>query len=162
MTTPHPSGTSVSGALQPLRLLFTLGLLGYTALFLFFRFTGWLLPDGGSTLAGRSAGAGFTDLFHLALPLVAVLIATQAGPLLFGSRLFSVIALAEYAFAVFFGLLAFVIGLGALQLGDVLQYLIMGLARLALIALAGYAVFRVFQALGGKLTIPSALRQPQP
>ncbi|MBV1850248.1 hypothetical protein [Catellatospora tritici] len=162
MTSPEPSGARVAAALQPLRVLFVLALLAYPALYLLFRFFAWIVPDAGSsTLASRSVGAGFTDLFLMALPLVAVLIATLTGPVLPGARLFSLIALAEYAFALFFGVLAYLIGLGMLEYIGVFDYLVLTLARLGLITLAGFTVLRIFIALGGKLTVPAALRTPE-
>ncbi|MDI1462438.1 hypothetical protein QEZ54_15815 [Catellatospora sp. KI3] len=161
MTSPDPSSARVAAALQPLRVLFVLGLLVYPMLHLIFRFFDWVVSDNGSTLAARSVGAGFADLLVMSLPLVAVLIATLTGPVLPGARLFSLIALGEYAFALFFGVFAYLIGFGMLEYIGVLDYLVLTLARLGLVALAGFTVLRVFIALGGQLTVPAALRNPQ-
>ena len=78
MTTPVT--TSADQSIKPLRLLFTLGLLGYVALHLGFQFLHWIMPADHSTLISRSQSAGFLDLFLMTLPLVAVLIATHIGP----------------------------------------------------------------------------------
>jgi hypothetical protein len=79
------------------------------------------------------------------------------------------IALIEYAFALLFGALTFLIGLanvfgrfpnGSAAL-NAFRYLVMGVAELGLTALAAYAVLRVFLSLGGRLPDISGLRAPQ-
>ncbi|MEU8080524.1 hypothetical protein AB0B31_34330 [Catellatospora citrea] len=165
MTTP--ATTSADQSIKPLRLLFTLALLGYVALHLGFQFLRWILPAENTTLISRSQSAGFLDLFLLALPLVAVLIASHVAPQLAGSKIFALVALIEYAVAIVFGGITFLIGLGGLgwvdtfpETIDALGHVVLTVARLGLVALAGYAVLRVFLALGGRVTLPAALHPP--
>lgn len=167
MTTPVTTGAEQS--LKPLRLLFSLALLGYAALHLGFRLLIWIIPAMGTTLVSRSQGAGFLDLFVMSFPLLAVLIATHITPQLAAAKVFTLIALVEYAVAVFFGAITFLIGLGGLGYVDTfpetietLGAIVLTIARLGLVALAGYAVFRVFLALGGRITLPAALNPPTP
>ena len=77
MTTP----SSARGWTAQPRLLAAWALVGYAGLHLAFAFFDWLLPGDGN-LADRSAGAGFTNLVVLAMPVVAVLLATQIQPTL--------------------------------------------------------------------------------
>lgn len=167
MTNPNPA---LTGALRSPRTLAVWGLLGYTALYLFFAFFNWVLPGGGS-FAARSAGLPFSDLFVMAFPVVAVLLAVHVQPLLAGSKLITAIALAEYAISLAFGALTFLIGLGVVFDGfygarsgfNGLQYLIFGVAKLALIAIAGYAVFASFRSAGGTINLSSLNRStPNP
>ncbi|GAB4058800.1 hypothetical protein [Catellatospora paridis] len=165
MTTPVT--TSADQSLKPLRLLFTLALLGYVALYLGFQFLRWILPAENTTLISRSQSAGFLDLLLMAFPLVAVLIATHVAPQLAGSKIFALVALIEYAAAIVFGGVTFLIGLGGLgwvdtfpETIDALGHVVLTIARLGLVALAGYGVLRVFLALGGRVTLPAALHPP--
>ncbi|MEU7824513.1 hypothetical protein [Catellatospora sp. NPDC049133] len=162
-----PVTTAADSSVKPLRLLFTLALLGYVALYLGFQFLHWILPAQNTTLISRSQSAGFLDLFLMAFPLLAVLIATHMSPQLPGSKIFALVALIEYAAAIVFGGVTFLIGLGGLgwvdtfpETIDALGHVVLTIARLGLVALAGYAVLRVFLALGGRVTLPSALNPP--
>ncbi|MFC7246861.1 hypothetical protein ACFQO7_30660 [Catellatospora aurea] len=162
-----PVTTAADTSVKPLRLLFTLALLGYVALHLGFQFLRWILPAENTTLISRSQSSGFLDLFLMALPLLAVLIATHLSPQLPGSKIFALVALIEYAAAVVLGGVTFLIGLGGLgwvdtfpETIDALGHVVLTIARLGLVALAGYAVLRVFLALGGRVTLPSALNPP--
>jgi hypothetical protein len=131
----------------PLRTLFAWALLGYVALDLFFEFVDWLLPEGGSSLVDRSAGADFVTLTKVGLPMVALLLATQVAPPLRESKLMALIALAEYGAIVLFGLITFLLGLGAMNgvdASDLLGYLVLSLAGLAIAALAGLYAFRIW------------------
>ncbi|BCJ73980.1 hypothetical protein CS0771_35240 [Catellatospora sp. IY07-71] len=167
MTTPVTTGAGQS--LQPLRLMFSLALLGYAALHLGFQLLTWIIPAMGTTLVSRSLNADFLDLLVLSFPLVAVLIATHLAPQLAAAKVLSLVALVEYAVAVFFGAIAFLIGLGGFGWVDTfpeavqaLGHMVLTVARLGLVALAGYAVLRVFLALGGRITVPAALKSPTP
>ncbi|MEV4410654.1 hypothetical protein [Catellatospora sp. NPDC049609] len=165
MTTPVTTGAAQS--VKPLRLLFALALLGYTALHLGFKLLIWIIPAMGTTLVSRSQSAGFLDLFVMSFPLVAVLIATHVAPPLPAAKLLTVVALVEYAVSVFFGAITFLIGLGGLgyvdtfpETVDAFGHIVLTVARLGLVALAGYAVLRVFLALGGRISLPTALNPP--
>jgi hypothetical protein len=165
MTTPDTTGGDVGAAVKPLRAWFAWALLGYVALVLFLVFIGWLIPEY-SDFVGRSSDAAtrVTQLSTIGLPLLAVLIVSQIKPALGITKLVSVIALAEYAFIILFGGLTWLIGLGNL-FGDVhvssaLDYLLLAVAELILTLLAGYAVFRVFVAAGGRLQLPAGLGAP--
>jgi hypothetical protein len=158
MTTPSvPS--SPGSAVGALRTLFAWALLGYVALQLFFEFFLWIVPARGTSLAARSFSAGFVGLYTIALPLLAVLIASQISPMLTQAKLMAAIAVLEYLAAVLFGALAYLLGIiqafdyvdGARGALMALRYLVMDAAELAIAALAGYAVLRVFLALGGTL-----------
>src|SRR5262245_2200963 len=108
--------TNPNRAITQPRRLGAWALVGYTGLYLVFAFFGWVLPDG--SFGARSAGAGFTSLVELALPLIAVLLATGAGIAyaLPDAKLITTVALIEYAVAVLFGALAWLLGLS--EAGD--------------------------------------------
>lgn len=164
MTTPT-AGTAV----KALRPLFSWALLGYVALYLLFSFLSWIVPSPHDTFASRAYFAGFVDLYTIALPLLAVLIAAQIDPVLPAAKLMAGIALIEYAVALFFGAITFLIGLGYAftgvdNLSDVIgamRHLVIGAVELGFLALAGYAVLRVFLSLGGKLPDVSGMRSSQ-
>ncbi len=155
MTTPATGSSFMIGS--P-RALAAWGLLGFVALSQFFAFFFWILPHGGG-LASQSAAAGFRDLFVLAMPVLATLLAAKVAPVMPGARVVAAVAAVEYAIALFFGTITLLIGLGAVFDGihdtrgslGALQYLAMGVAALLLIAIAGYAVVRVYLDLGGRL-----------
>ncbi|NUT36984.1 MAG: hypothetical protein HOV79_28340 [Hamadaea sp.] len=168
MTTPSSPESAVKG----LRPLFAWALLGYVALHLVFEFFSWLVPSRHDSFTMRSYYADFVGLYTIALPLLALLIAVQITPVLGASKIMAAIALAEYAFALFFGVVTFLIGLGyaftfaetsaATAFGG-LRHLVMSVAELALLALAAYASLRVFTSLGGKLPdLTTAVRQQAP
>lgn len=158
---------TTGNAVKELRPLFAWALVGYIALHLLFAFLIWIAPTGG-TFASRSRFADFVTLFTIALPLLAVLIATQIDPVLAAAKFIAGIALIEYAVAAVFGVLTFLIGLGYVftsvnSAGSALgafRYLVMGALELGILTLAGYAVLRVFQSLGGRVPDLSALRTP--
>jgi hypothetical protein len=158
---------SMDTAVKALRPLFAWALVGYTALHLLFAFLFWITPTAG-TFGSRARAADFVSLYTIALPLLAVLIATQIQPILAASKFIAGIALIEYAVALVFGVLTFLIGLaysftsidsagGAL---GAFRYMMIGAFELAFLALAGYAVLRAFQSLGGRVPDVSALRRP--
>ena len=164
MTTPNPARAVLGSP----RALAAWALVGYAALHVFFAFFDWLLPGDGS-FSGRSANAGFMNLFVMAMPVVAVLLAAQIAPVLAHARLLTAVALVEYAVSLVFGLFAWLIGLGAVvgsvdspnDSFDMLAYLVMGIAGLALIAVAGWVTYRAFVHLGGSLPV-SINRTPAP
>lgn len=151
MTTPTPRGL-----LAAPRQLAAWALVGYAGLHLFVTFLDWVGPDRFQTFAARSAVAAgnFTSLVELAMPVVAVLIAVWGNDPVANARLVAMIALAEYAVALFFGAITFLIGLGGFVnvTGlDVLGYLLLGLGRLALGALGGLVTYQAWTRLGGSL-----------
>lgn len=158
-------------AVKALRPLFAWGLVGYVAVYLFFAFLGWIIPSGHDTFSSRAYFAGFVDLYTIVLPLLAVLIAAQIEPVLPAAKLIAGIALLEYAVALFFGVITFLIGLAYAFSGvdsfaesiGALRHFVMSILELGFLALAGYAVLRVFQSLGGRLPDVSSMRtQPPP
>jgi hypothetical protein len=163
MTTPTPRGL-----LAAPRQLAAWALLGYAGLHLFVTFLDWITPRQYQTFASRSAIANgaFTALVELALPVAAVLIATWGDAPVRNARLIAILALIEYAVVLFFGALSFLIGLGGFVnvTGlDVLGYLLLGLGRLALAALAGLVAYATWTRLGGSfaaLTRPATPTQP--
>ncbi|MBB5872870.1 DMSO/TMAO reductase YedYZ heme-binding membrane subunit [Allocatelliglobosispora scoriae] len=160
----QPSG-SAGDAIKSLRTLFVWAMLAYVAAILFFEFFRWVLPTGySSTFASRSANADFTTLTTLALPLVAVLLATVVQPALGIGKLACLAALGLYVFMLFFDGITFLIGLGSVFDGvgsasgslSVLAYVVIGLFDLVWVVLAGFAVFKIFTAIGGKLNVGNA------
>lgn len=157
MTTPNPARAAFASP----RSLAAWALVAYAALHLVFSFFDWLMPGDGN-LFTRSAGAGFTNLFVMAMPVVAVLVAVHLSPVLPGAKLLATAALLEYAVAVVLGGLAWLIGFASVFDGGVnsandafdgLRYLVMGLADLALLAVAAFFVYRAFAQLGGRLPV---------
>jgi hypothetical protein len=132
-----------------------------------FAFFDWILPGTGSTLSGRSAGADFTSLVVMAMPVVAVLLAIQVQPMLSTAKTIAMIALVEYAVIVVLGLLTLLIGIGyvadagvssANQSFDVLAYFVLGLGRLGLAAIAGLVSYQAFTRLRQHQPPPDAIR----
>ena len=168
MTTPTPGRITITP-----RALAAWALVGYPALHLMFAFFNWLLP-GGATFSQRSASGDFTNLFVMAMPVVAVLLAVHVTPTLGGAKLISAVAVIEYAFSLLFGLFALLIGVGAVVTDvnsandafDVMRYFVLGLAGLALLAIAGWVAVRAYIQLGGVVPItigrPSAPPPPPP
>jgi hypothetical protein len=157
MTTP----SSARGWSASPRMLAAWALVGYAGLYLVFAFFDWMLPGDGD-LADRSAGAGFTNLAVLAMPVVAVLLATQVQPTLARAKTIIAVALVEYAAILLFGVFALLIGVGAISDGpfgsanrtfDVLGYFVLGAGRLALAAVAGLVAYQAFTRLGGALPV---------
>jgi len=102
------------------------------------------------------------------MPLLAVLLAVHLAPVLRESKLITTVALIEYAVALFFGVVTYLVGLGAVFDGvddgnDVLyalNYLVIGLANLGLIAVAAYIVLRAFTGQGGRLPMMRSTAAP--
>jgi hypothetical protein len=153
---------AVRGVLGSPRTLAAWALVGYAALFLAFTFLIWITPGAGSVSGGAASAFGdFTSLVVMPMPVVAVLLAAHVTPAVAGAKLIALVALVEYGVALVFGALTFLIGLGAAFDGinngeDAmrgLEYLVLGVARLALVAVAGYVVYRAFTGLGGRLPV---------
>jgi len=167
MTTPTPpTGNPAGRILSSPRELAAWALVGYVALVLFFEFFQWILPGG--TFSGRSANADFRSLLIMGMPVLAVLLAAHVSPVIGSARMIAAIALAEYAFALFFGLVTLLIGLGAVfdsvddasESFGALGYLVLGIAGLGLMTVAALVVWRAFSSLGGKLPIPQSRTAP--
>jgi hypothetical protein len=133
----------------------------YAALHLVFSFFDWLMPGDGN-LPDRSAGAGFTNLFVMAMPVVAVLLAVHVSPVLDRAKLLATVALLEYAVAIVLGALAWLIGIAGVFDGgidtandafDGLRYLVMGVADLGLLVVAALVVYKAFTSHGGRLPV---------
>src|SRR4051812_965370 len=156
MTTPHARSVLASP-----RTLAAWALVAYVAAALFFVFLVWLTPGDGS-FGSHFTSAGFRDLFLMAMPVLAVLLATRAGPVVPGARLLTTVALVEYAVSLLFGALTLLVGFFVLVVDvnsprsaiGVLQYVVLGLLALVLIAVAAYATYRIFLDLGGRLPPP--------
>jgi len=131
------------------RYLAAWALLAYAGVFLVFEFFELILPGG--SFSDRARGGDFRSLFIAAMPILAVLLAYWVSPALRGARLIATIALVEYAIALFFGLLTWLVGLAPEFTGihdahaglGALRYLVQGALELALITIAGYAVLSV-------------------
>jgi hypothetical protein len=153
---------AIKGVLGSPRTLAAWALVGYAALFLAFTFLIWITPGRGSVSGGAADAFGdFTSLVVMSMPVVAVVLAAYVSPPVAGAKFITLIALIEYGVAFLFGALTFLIGLGAAFEGvdnaeDAmrgLEYLVLGFARLALLAVAGYVVYRAFTGLGGRLSV---------
>ena len=170
MTDPSVS-PAVRSVLGSPRALAAWALIGYAALHLVFTFLVWAAPGRGSVSGGAASAYGqFTDLLIMAMPVVAVVLAAYLTPPVAGAKLITLIALIEYAVALAFGGLTFLIGLGAAFDGIgtaegamiALQYLVLGFARLGLLVVTGYVVFRAFTTLGGRLPVGRRPVAPPP
>ena len=162
---------AIRGALGSPRTLAAWALVGYAALFLAFTFLIWITPGAGSVSGGAASAFGdFTSLVVMPMPVVAVVLAAYVNPAVAGAKLITLIALIEYGVAFLLGALTFLIGLGAAFDGvnDAedgvrgLEYLVMGFARLALVAVAGYVVYRAFTGLGGRIPLGGRSTVPPP
>lgn len=144
--------------MTPHRQFAAWALVAYAGLHLVFAFFDWVLP--GAAFGARSAGASFTSLVELALPLIGVLLATTFTPELPSARLIAAVALVEYAAAVLFGALAWLFGLSSTGAGggaraafDSLEFVTLGLLRLGLAVVAGLMAYRTWVRLGGSLPV---------
>lgn len=166
VTTPESATGPVPERIASLRWLAAYAMLGYAGLTLLFTFFGWLIPSGSNdSLLRRSHDADFINVFTMALPVLAVLVAAYVVPVLRSAKLVAAIALVEYVVAVAFGGLALVLGLSVAFEGipetsavyalgrsiDGFAYLVVGLASIGLTGVFGYLTLRAFYALGGKL-----------
>ncbi|MFG1673216.1 hypothetical protein [Micromonospora sp. NPDC049282] len=158
MTSPaEPASGDAAQASQltkPLRELAALVLLGANAVLLFVALLRLLVPaDDYSTFSGRAGSAffAFVGLEATVLPLLAVLLATHVRPVLPRAKLITQVALVEYAVSAVFGALTFLSWLvGRLADGEVLDAflgLLTRVAWLAIFAVAGYVVFKIWRTL---------------
>ncbi|MFV2085332.1 hypothetical protein [Micromonospora sp. LOL_021] len=139
---------------MPLRELAAAVLLGATAVFLFTSLLDLLVPyrlGVGPGFARRSADSfgNFVNLATIGFPLLAVLLATHLTPELGRARLMTLVALVEYAVAaVFGGLFGLLVGFVVLVDDTIrggFQALLSRAAWLAVLGVAGYALWRIWQ-----------------
>lgn len=172
MATPNPADNPGSapqsgsgGASVPVRPLTTWALLALAAVVVLFSFLRWIFPPSSIDFLNRVDVGQFANTTVLVAPLLAMLVATQIGPVLRGARLMGLVALITYAAALLFGLLAFLLtiadkfddlggrggfhGFGAFLQG--LGNLASELLLVSLLALAALWTFRIFTGLGGRL-----------
>jgi hypothetical protein len=171
---PEPAGTAGGGGATgeksasqftlPLREIAALVLLGATALLLLVAVIELLFPGdlrGGFTDRAAASFDNFIGLDRIAFPLLAVLLATHIRPTVGRARLITLVALVEYAVAAFFGVIfGLLIGF-ANTAGDsarnAFEGLLVHVAYTGVLAIAGYAVYRVWQ---GMYHVPKPTNPP--
>lgn len=170
MTTPTPSGGSHSAAGNPaatgipVRVLTAWALLALPAAVVLFAFLRWIFPEAAFSFVNRFSVTDFANHTVLVAPLLAMLVASKLGPPLSRAKLMGMVALATYAAALLFGLVAFLVtiaekfdvaGRGAYYgFGGVLQGLggiVVELLLLALLGLAALWTYKLYSDLGGRL-----------
>lgn len=159
-----PAGPEAGAPEIPVRPLAAWALLALAGTLIVFTVISWIFPPYRTDFVDRVDSPQLTSIAVMAAPLLAVLIATKAGPTLPQARLMSLVGMLEYVVALVFGALSFLLtiaarfdvgGRGALYafggiiagFGDI----IVDLLSLSLLALAGLWVYQVFQNLGGRL-----------
>ncbi len=168
---PEPAGAtgasgdkSASQYTLPLREIAAVVLLGATALLLLVAVIELLFPGdlrGGFTDRAAASFDNFIGLDRIAFPLLAVLLATHIRPAVGRAKLITLVALVEYAVAAFFGVIfGLLIGF-ANTAGDsarnAFEALLVHVAYTAVLAIAAYAVFRVWQ---GMYHVPKPATPP--
>jgi len=161
MTTPN--------LLAAPRQLAAWALVGYTGLYLLVVFLRWVVPTDFTTFGTRSAvtSTQFTALVELALPLLAVLLATAISPALPQAKLIAMVAVIEYAVILLLGVITFLIGLGAADFDPrdgvaTLAYVLLGLGRIVLAVIAGLVAYQAWNRAGGSLASLTRPRTPAP
>ncbi len=155
-----PGTTAGAGAMtparqvtEPIRPIAANALLIGNGVFLFIGLSDLLFVVNGwaSGFGTRSVGAfdAFAGPLAVALPLLAVLIATHMGPTLPKARTILIGALGSYAFSAVFGVITY---LGAFagslfSVRDTFDGLLWRSVWLCFLAIAGMAVYRVYQAM---------------
>lgn len=152
---PEPTPAKATRASQvtaPLRELAALVLLGANALLLLVGLID--LVFGRGTRFQDRAGSAFFDFIGIegiVLPLLAVLLATHVEPPVRRAKQITLAALVEYAVSAVFGglaLLAWLFGrLADAQIRDAFTGLLLRVAYLAILAVAAFAVVKVWHAL---------------
>ncbi|MEV4655450.1 hypothetical protein [Micromonospora sp. NPDC049301] len=175
MTSPaEPASTDATQARQltkPLRELGALALLGANAVFLFVGLLRLLSPNDYSSFTDRAGNAffAFVGLEAVALPLLAVLLATHVSPVLPKAKLITQVALGEYAVSALLGTLTMLIWtVGRLAEAEVLDALLGVLTRFAwlmIFAAAAWVVYTIWRKLyyvPRPKPQPGVYGQPQP
>ncbi|WP_018348030.1 hypothetical protein [Longispora albida] len=172
MSTPTAAEEkSAAEVTKPYRQIAALVLLAVAGLHLLLGVFGLLVVTEGwaDTFTSRAfSGFGdFVSLLVIALPFVAVLIATHVKPVTENAKVVTLVALIEYAVALLFGLITLVLGtIHALDVsgsysevtgttvGDTLSVIYQVFGRLASLALLGFAAFLVFRVYSGVYVVP--------
>ncbi|RKN43357.1 hypothetical protein [Micromonospora endolithica] len=172
MTSPaDPASTDARHLTSPLREPAALVLLGANAVFLFVGLVRLLAPAQYGTFTGRAGSSffAFVGVEAVALPLLAVLLATHIRPVVPRAKLITQVALAEYAVSAVLGAFTFLIWtVGRLAEGEVLDSflgLLVRLAWLGILAVAGWAVYTIWRTLyhvPRPKPQPGVYGQPQP
>lgn len=175
MTSPaEPASSDASQARQltkPLRELAALALLGANAVFLFVGLLRLIAPNDYSSFTDRAGSAfyAFIGVEAVALPLLAVLLATHISPVLPKAKLITQVALGEYAVSALFGTLTMLIWtVGRLVEAEVLDALLGVLTRFAwmvVFAVAAWVVYTIWRAhyyVPRPKPQPGVYGQPQP
>ncbi|MET8119093.1 hypothetical protein [Micromonospora sp. NPDC005189] len=175
MTSPaEPASTDATQARQltkPLRELAALALLGANAVFLFVGLLRLIAPNDYNSFTDRAGSAfyAFIGVEAVALPLLAVLLATHISPVLPKAKLITQVALGEYAVSALFGTLTMLIWtVGRLAEAEVLDALLGVLTRFAwmvIFAVAAWVVYSIWRAhyyVPRPKPQPGVYGQPQP
>jgi hypothetical protein len=155
--------TRASQHTGPLRELGALVLVAANAVFLFVGLLRLVPTDFEDTFTARAQAVfpWFVGFDNVALPLVAVLLVTHLGGTTPRARLITTVALAEYAFSAFFGVVfGFFVGLIAAAGSSLLVAVEEFLNRLAWLAVLGVAAFVVFTVWRKVLPPARATQQP--
>lgn len=157
---------------KPLRELAALVLVGANALLLFVGLINLAIPVLRNDTFARRAGDSIFDFVGfpaIALPLLAVLLATHIHPVLPQARTITVAAAVEYAVSGVFAVIALlgwlIGGLVEAQVRAVFTGLLVRVAFLSIFAVAAFAVFRIWRTLyhvPRPKPHPGGFGQPQP
>ncbi|WP_433793527.1 hypothetical protein [Actinoplanes sp. CA-252034] len=150
MTTPpqpDPAAEKTIGQyLRPLRDLAAYALIAAPAIFLLVAVLGLFGDD--FTARTRYSFGSFVNTETIFFPLAAVLLALGVKPVHPKARLITMLALGEYAvasfFGVIFGLLFGVSGIAAQDAGAAFNALLIRVAWLAVLGVAGYAILQIW------------------
>jgi len=161
---PQPApgdGRPVGQYLRPLRDLAAWALVVAPAVLLFVAIIR-LIPDGdGFANRAQDSFYSFVNLPTTFFPLAAVVLALLVQPPHPKARLITLIAAVEYAvaafFAVVFGILVGLIQIAGFSLRTAFEELLVRVAWLAVFALAGFAVYRIWR---GMFHVPKPVAQP--
>lgn len=170
---PEPvprDATPANQITNPLREIAALVLLAANALLLFVGLMQLAVPYSTGDSFGRRADEAFVNLVGLAavaLPVLAVLLATHVHPPVRRAKLITLIALGEYAVSAVLAVVAFlgwlVGGLGDAAFRSAFTGLLTRVAYLAIFAIAAFVVFKVWRALyyrPRRIARPGAYGQP--
>ncbi|MFF0230108.1 hypothetical protein [Micromonospora sp. NPDC005254] len=175
MTSPaEPASADATQARQltkPLRELGALALLGANAVFLFVGLLRLLTPNDYRGFTDRAGDQffSFIGVESVALPLLAVLLATHVAPVLPKAKLITQVALGEYAVSAVLGTLTMLIWtvgrLAEAEILDALLGLLTRFAWLVIFAVAAWVVFTIWRAfyyVPKPKPQPGVYGQPQP
>ncbi|MEU5783609.1 hypothetical protein [Micromonospora lupini] len=175
MTSPaEPASADATQARQltkPLRELGALALLGANAVFLFVGLLRLVSPNDYRGFTDRAGDQffSFIGVEAVALPLLAVLLATHVAPVLPKAKLITQVALGEYAFSAVLGTLTMLVWtVGRLVEAEILDALLGILTRFAwlvIFAVAAWVVFTIWRAfyyVPKPKPQPGVYGQPQP